>query len=101
MSSPSPHQYEALLEESMDIDATRDRVWSLLVDLPRMAKWSPQVARVQVRTPGPVGIGTRTRNINRKGWLIWVTSSQVVEFDPPARLSLDPPIGCEGVGRRC
>lgn len=88
MTAASAHRYQDLLEEHIDIDATRDQVWSLLVDLPRMSRWSPQVFRVSVRSTGPVGLGTRTRNINRKGVLVWRTRSQVVEFDPPVRLGL-------------
>ena len=70
-----------LLEESIDIDAPPVRVWSLVSDLGRMSKWSPQVVKTIVRGR-PVGLGTRTININRRGPLVWPTRSKVVRFEP-------------------
>jgi hypothetical protein len=75
-------QVEALLEESIDVEATPERVWSLVTDLPRMARWSPQVVRTVVRGDGPVRLGTRALNLNRKGLLMWPTRSKVVRFEP-------------------
>lgn len=69
-----------VLQESVEITATPERVWSLVTDLPRMASWSPQVVRTFVR--GPVRMGTRALNVNRRGVLVWPTRSQVVRFDP-------------------
>ncbi|HXH81022.1 SRPBCC family protein [Nocardioides sp.] len=70
-----------LLEESIDIAAPPVRVWSLVSDLGRMSKWSPQVLKTIVRGR-PVGLGTRTININRRGPLVWPTRSKVVRFEP-------------------
>jgi uncharacterized protein YndB with AHSA1/START domain len=70
----------AQLEESIEVDAPPAKVWSLLTDLPRMAAWSPQVVRTVVR--GPVQLGTRSLNLNRRGPLFWPTRSKVVRFEP-------------------
>lgn len=75
-----------LLEESIDIDAPPTRVWSLVSDLSRMAKWSPQVVKTVVRG-GPVQLGTRTININRRGLLVWPTRSKVVRFEPHSEIA--------------
>ena len=75
------NQVEALIEESIEVDATPATVWKLVTDLPRMAAWSPQVVRTVVRG-GPVGLGTRTVNVNRRGPLVWPTRSKVVRFEP-------------------
>ncbi len=72
---------ETLLEDSIDIEAAPERVWSLVTDLPRMSSWSPQVVRTLV-LDGPVRMGTRTLNLNRRGPLFWPTRSKVVRFDP-------------------
>lgn len=32
-----------LLEESIEIEATLDRVWDMIKDVRRLAEWSPQV----------------------------------------------------------
>lgn len=69
------------LQHSVDIDASPERVWSLITDLPRMASWSPQVVKTFVRG-GPVQLGTRALNVNRRGPLFWPTRSKVVAFVP-------------------
>lgn len=70
----------AQLEESIEIDAPPAQVWALVTDLPRMASWSPQVVKTFVK--GPVQEGTRFRNVNRRGLLVWPTAAKVVRFVP-------------------
>ena len=69
------------LEESIEVAATPAQVWALVTDLPRMASWSPQVVRTKVKG-GPVQLGTKASNLNRRGLLVWPTSSKVVRFEP-------------------
>ncbi|MBY4573839.1 polyketide cyclase [Gordonia paraffinivorans] len=71
----------ALIEESIEIDATPEQVWSVISDLERMGEWSPQCKKMIIRG-GAVGLGTRTININRRGPLVWPTTSKVVRFEP-------------------
>ncbi|GAC83727.1 hypothetical protein GP2_014_00850 [Gordonia paraffinivorans NBRC 108238] len=71
----------ALIEESIEIDATPEQVWSVISDLERMGEWSPQCKKMLIRG-GTVGLGTRTININRRGPLVWPTTSKVVRFEP-------------------
>jgi hypothetical protein len=68
------------LEQSIDIAASPAQVWALVTDLPRMASWSPQVVKTFVK--GPVQLGTRTLNVNRRGLLVWPTRAKVVRFEP-------------------
>ncbi len=70
-----------LLEESIDIDASPVRVWSLVSDLGRMSRWSPQVVTTVVRGR-PVQLGTTMVNVNRRGLLVWPTQARVVRFEP-------------------
>ena len=70
-----------LLEESIDIDAPPVRVWSLVSDLGRMSKWSPQVVKTVVRGR-PLQLGTTMVNVNRRGPLVWPTRAKVVRFEP-------------------
>ncbi len=72
---------EPLLEETIEVAAPPVQVWALVSDLARMASWSPQVVRTIVRG-GPVSLGTRTININRRGLLVWPTRSTVIRFEP-------------------
>ena len=71
----------ALIEESIDIDATPQQVWSVISDLQRMGEWSPQCKKMIIRG-GTVALGTKTININRRGALVWPTTSKVVRFAP-------------------
>lgn len=78
---------EPLIEETIDVDAPTVKVWALVSDLPRMASWSPQVVKTIVRG-GPVQLGTRTLNINRRGLLVWPTRAKVVRFEPHSEIAL-------------
>ncbi|AOW93272.1 polyketide cyclase [Rhodococcus sp. WMMA185] len=69
------------LEAKIDIAATPREVWAVVSDLKRMGEWSPQCRRMRV-LGGIVQEGTRTLNINRKGFIVWPTTSKVVKFEP-------------------
>jgi uncharacterized protein YndB with AHSA1/START domain len=83
-----PTQIEPPMEETVEVDATPERVWALVSDLRRMARWSPQVQRTFVRGDGAVRLGTRTVNVNRRGLLVWPTRAKVVRFDPNREIAL-------------
>ncbi|GAA1482219.1 SRPBCC family protein [Gordonia sinesedis] len=70
-----------LIEESIHIDATPEQVWAVISDLKRMGEWSPQCRKMIIRG-GHVQRGTRTININKRGPLVWPTTSKVVRFEP-------------------
>jgi hypothetical protein len=73
------------LEATIDVAADPNRVWSVVSDLQRMGEWSPQCRKMIVRG-GSVGAGTTTININRKGLLVWPTTSKVLTFEPGREL---------------
>lgn len=81
-STKRPDLVEPLLETSLEVAATPEQVWALVSDLPRMSAWSPQVVRVFLRGGGPVRLGSRMVNVNRRGLLVWPTQSKVVRFEP-------------------
>lgn len=68
------------LEASIEIAATPQDVWAIVSDLKRMGEWSPQCRKMRVS--GEVREGTKTFNINRKGLLVWPTTSKVIRFEP-------------------
>lgn len=76
-----PATYEKLLEDSIEIDAPPAKVWSLVSDIPRMAKWSPQVVKSTV-SGGEVKLGTTFKNLNKQGMKRWPTNGKVVRFTP-------------------
>ena len=83
-----------LIEDSIEIAASAEQVWSIVSDLRRMSEWSPQVRKVFVRDP--VGVGTTAVTVNRPGWrawphglgkvvmswsVVWPTRSKVVQLE--------------------
>ena len=74
--------FEPLIESSVDIAAPPSVVWPLVTDLVGMSERSPQVVKTHLRGGGPVGLGSRTVNLNRRGPLFWPTQSKVVRFEP-------------------
>ena len=75
--------YEKLLEDSIEIAAPAEKVWVLVTDIPRMAKWSPQVVKSTVKG-GEVKLGATFSNLNKQGIKRWPTAGKVVRFTPPA-----------------
>jgi uncharacterized protein YndB with AHSA1/START domain len=74
-----------VLHAQIDIDAPVATVWSLVSDLARMPEWSPQ-CRV-MKPLGPVRPGTRTVNLNRRGFLVWPTTCTVTEVLPEKKVA--------------
>lgn len=73
------------LEATIDISASPQQVWAVVADLKRMGEFSPQCRRMTV-LGGPVGVGTKTVNINRKGLLVWPSTAKVLTFEPGREL---------------
>ena len=73
------------LSATIDVQAPPAAVWAVVSDLKRMGEWSPQCKKMIIRG-GTVGLGTKTININRRGPLVWPTTSKVVRFTPNQEL---------------
>jgi hypothetical protein len=74
---------EKLIEDSIEIQATPDAVWSLVTDIPAMSRWSPQVVKSTVRG-GVVRQGATFANLNKQGLKRWPTNGKVVRFTAPS-----------------
>ena len=80
--------YEAVLEQSIEIDAPPAEVWDLVHDVTRMPEWSPQVASTRLRSGfDAVAQGAEFTNLNRQGEMEWVTHGEVVRFEPERELA--------------
>lgn len=75
------------ISASIEIEASPERVWDLISDPTRMPQWSPQCRKTIVRGKGPVGVGTTTVNINRRGLLFWPTRAKIKQFEPNRRFA--------------
>ncbi|TNC42312.1 SRPBCC family protein [Mumia zhuanghuii] len=79
-----------LLETSTEVDASPREVWEVVSDLRRMPEWSPQTRKMLIR--GPIGVGTRSLNLNKLGWRVWPTTSVVVRYEPQRAIAFEVPI---------
>lgn len=74
-----------LLQTQIDIEAPVAKVWSLISDLSRMPQWSPQCRAMKMF--GPLREGTKTVNLNRRGFMFWPTMCTITEVDPEKKLA--------------
>lgn len=75
--------YAELLHDTIDIDATPERVWGLISDVRRMPQWSPQVDSVRLRDGvDRVELGAEFTHLNHEGGLRWTTHSTIVRYEP-------------------
>lgn len=81
-------EYEAVLEQSIDIDAPPAHVWDLVHDVTRMPEWSPQVVSTRLRSGfDAVAVGAEFTNLNKQGEMEWVTHGEVVRLEPERELA--------------
>lgn len=73
------------LKAAIDIDAPVEKVWHIVSDLKRMGEWSPMTR--MMRVSGPIGVGTKTFNLNKHGWRVWPTTSTVVRYEPNKQIA--------------
>jgi uncharacterized protein YndB with AHSA1/START domain len=74
-----------VLQAEIEIDAPVSKVWRLVSDLSKMPQWSPQCRLM--RPLGGLRQGVRTVNINRRGYLVWPTTSRITELVPEKKLA--------------
>lgn len=83
-----PLPYAELLHDTIDIDATPERVWELVSDVRRMPQWSPQVDSVRLRDGvDRVELGAELTHLNHEGELRWTTHSTIVRFEPEQEIA--------------
>jgi Polyketide cyclase / dehydrase and lipid transport len=84
------HAVEPSISISTDVAATPATVWSLVTDLPRMDRFSPENVggRWMDGASGPT-LGARFRGTNRNGSLEWWTRVRVVACEPGRLFTFD------------
>ena len=75
MTDPTP------LRESIEIAASPAAVWAVVSDVRRMPDFSPELRKV-VLLGRKTGAGANLLGINRRGLVIWPTTSKVVRWEP-------------------
>ncbi|HMT50617.1 SRPBCC family protein [Dietzia sp. UBA5065] len=74
------------IESSIEIDAPPARVWEIVSEVRNAPQWSSQAVKV-IPLGGRTTAGTRALNINRRGPILWPTTSRVVGFEPGRRFA--------------
>lgn len=74
-----------LLQAQIDIDAPVSRVWKLISDVEQMPRWSPQCR--WTKRLGPLRPGTHAVNLNRRGRLLWPTTSKITALVPEKEMA--------------
>lgn len=74
----------ATIESSIEIDAPPARVWEVISDVRNATQWSSQAWKI-FALGGRTTKGTWALNLNKRGPLLWPTTSRVVEFEPGRR----------------
>lgn len=77
------------VQESVLIATTPRRAYEMVSDVTRMGQWSPEATGAELRTAGPIGVGTRFRGTNRRGHMKWATQCTVVAADPGREFAFD------------
>lgn len=71
------------VEQTVQIDASPERVYAMVSDLPRMPEWSPECTAVSWRggATGPA-LGARFIGSNQHSWKRWRSEGEVTGYDP-------------------
>lgn len=70
------------ISASVELAAPPETVWEVVSDVSRMSDWSPECRRIVVLGSPKQGVGTKFIGLNRRGWAVWPTTSEVVRFEP-------------------
>ena len=76
----------APIEASVEIDASPADVWRIVSDQRRMNEWSPETFK-QKFFGSPIGLGTRSINLNKRKGFVWPTASKITEFVPEKKIA--------------
>jgi uncharacterized protein YndB with AHSA1/START domain len=74
--TPTP----APISATVEMKAAPEDVWKVVSDLARMPEFSPELRKAFV--VGKPGVGANVVGINRRGAVVWPTTSKVVRWEP-------------------
>jgi uncharacterized protein YndB with AHSA1/START domain len=82
-----------VITHSVEIDRPAEEVFAYLDQLERHGEWQSGIVSARIETDGPVGVGTRVREVRKMGGREQDTSYEVTEHDPPRRSSFRGTVG--------
>ena len=78
--SPRSNPVPAPISATVEVQADPDAVWRVVSDLGRMPEFSPELRKAFVI--GKPGVGATIIGVNRRGLVVWPTTSKVVRWEP-------------------
>lgn len=72
-------------ESSVDIDASPEKIWIMLSNLEEWPRWAPKIKRVEIVSPGPLGVNSQLR-IKVKAGVAVKLRMTITEFVPNERV---------------
>jgi len=82
-----------VITHSIEINRRPEDVFAYLDQPERHAEWQTQIVSAKVEQQGPVGVGTRVREIRKFGGREQDTSYEITEHEPPLRSSFRGTVG--------
>ncbi len=79
---------DPVMKMAITIDAPIDEVWDAVADIERQPLWMEEMKAVRLRSPGPVGVGTRAEADVRVFLVGIVDAVEVDAYDPPTRFGI-------------
>ncbi len=70
------------------INASPERVFSVIADLDQARAWMPTIEKIDGVSSGPFGAGTSWRETRRAGKRMFESTIRITTFDPAKRLAL-------------
>jgi uncharacterized protein YndB with AHSA1/START domain len=82
-----------VITHSIEIDRRPEDVFAYLDQPERHGEWQTQIVSAKVEAEGPVGVGTRVREIRKIGGREQDTSYEITEHEPPRQSSFRGTVG--------
>jgi hypothetical protein len=79
---------DPVMKMAITIRAPIDEVWDIVSDIERQPLWMEEMKAVRLRSPGPVGVGTRGEADVRIFLVGIVDPVEVDVYDPPFRFGI-------------
>jgi carbon monoxide dehydrogenase subunit G len=86
------------IRKSIQIDATLEQLWELLINPERVKRWSPSVISDEPISSGPVRAGFRSKMKIDEGSKIVEYDSEITTYEPMSHLGLELKGGSLGRG---
>ena len=82
-----------MITHSIEINRSPEDVFAYLDQLERHGEWQGEIVSATRETDGPVGVGTRVREIRKMGRREIDASYEITEHDPPRRTAFRGTVG--------